>query len=248
MESTSVAPAARAASAVPSSLPPSTTTVSLASGSARSARSRRGSRAASFSAGITTEIKFPSRRRPAPAGGGPPKRRRPSRDPAGFRRVPRRVVPGGEARPGKGWRMRVADVMSRHVEFVEADAPVKEAAELMGELDVGALPVGAPERLEGVLTDRDILYRVVARGLDCAAVRVRDVLTTPVLSCRPEDDLRAAVHLGRERSMDEDIGFGLRQLVDIAARALSPSVNGPTTAVQVWSSCTVCCADWPPAP
>ena len=91
--------------------------------------------------------------------------------------------------------MRVADVMSRHVEFIEADAAVQEAAAMMGELDVGALPVGAPERLEGVLTDRDILYRVVARGLDCAAVRVRDVLTTPVLSCRPEDDLREAMDL-----------------------------------------------------
>ena len=91
--------------------------------------------------------------------------------------------------------MRVADVMSRHVEFIEADAAVQEAAAMMGELDVGALPVGAPERLEGVLTDRDILYRVVARGLDCAAVRVRDVLTTPVLSCQPEDDLRDAMDL-----------------------------------------------------
>lgn len=91
--------------------------------------------------------------------------------------------------------MRVADVMSRHVEFIEADAPVREAAELMGELDVGALPVGAPERLEGVLTDRDILYRVVARGGDCEAVRVRDVLTAPVLSCRPEDDVRGAMDL-----------------------------------------------------
>jgi CBS domain-containing protein len=72
---------------------------------------------------------------------------------------------------------------------------VQEAAAMMGELDVGALPVGAPERLEGVLTDRDILYRVVARGLDCAAVRVRDVLTTPVLSCRAEDDVRDAMDL-----------------------------------------------------
>ena len=91
--------------------------------------------------------------------------------------------------------MRIADVMSRHVEFIEADAPVQEAAVLMGELDVGALPVGAPERLEGVVTDRDILYRVVARGLDCAAVRVRDVLTTPVLSCQADDDLRQAMDL-----------------------------------------------------
>ena len=50
----------------------------------------------------------------------------------------------------------------------------------------------------------------------------------------PFDDstLHEAVHLGRERSMDQDVGFGLRQLVDIAERALSPGVNDPTTAVQ----------------
>jgi uncharacterized membrane protein len=45
--------------------------------------------------------------------------------------------------------------------------------------------------------------------------------------------LRAAVALGEERSMDQDVGFGLRQLVDIAARALSPGINDATTAVQV---------------
>lgn len=50
----------------------------------------------------------------------------------------------------------------------------------------------------------------------------------------PFDDgrLHAGVHLGHERSMDEDVGFGLRQLVDIAERALSPGINDPTTAVQ----------------
>jgi uncharacterized membrane protein len=50
----------------------------------------------------------------------------------------------------------------------------------------------------------------------------------------PFDDSRfhTAVHVGRERSMDQDVGFGLRQLVDIAERALSPGINDPTTAVQ----------------
>ncbi len=47
-----------------------------------------------------------------------------------------------------------------------------------------------------------------------------------------EARLHAAVHLGRERSMDQDVGFGLRQLVDIAERALSPGINDPTTAIQ----------------
>ena len=46
------------------------------------------------------------------------------------------------------------------------------------------------------------------------------------------DQLLCAVHLGRERNLDEDVGFGLRQLVDIAERALSPGVNDPTTAIQ----------------
>jgi uncharacterized membrane protein len=50
----------------------------------------------------------------------------------------------------------------------------------------------------------------------------------------PDDrSLHAAVLLGKERALDEDVGFGLRQLVDIAERALSPGINDPTTAVQV---------------
>ncbi len=48
-----------------------------------------------------------------------------------------------------------------------------------------------------------------------------------------DERLRDAVRLGDERGLDEDVGFGLRQLVDIASRALSPGVNDPTTAVQV---------------
>lgn len=52
---------------------------------------------------------------------------------------------------------------------------------------------------------------------------------------KPPDDeeLFAAVVLNEERTLDQDVGFGLRQLVDIALRALSPSLNDPTTAIQV---------------
>ena len=89
--------------------------------------------------------------------------------------------------------LRVSEVMTTDVEFIGADASVREAAELMGEIEVGALPVGSPDALEGVLTDRDLLYRVVARGLDCAAVRVRDVLSRPAITCRDDDTLQAAM-------------------------------------------------------
>ncbi len=90
--------------------------------------------------------------------------------------------------------MRVADLMTRHVEFIAADATVQEAAELMGELDVGALPIGTAAELDGIVTDRDILYRVVAEGRG-ADTPVRDVASRPVIGCGGEDTLQAAMDL-----------------------------------------------------
>jgi uncharacterized membrane protein len=49
----------------------------------------------------------------------------------------------------------------------------------------------------------------------------------------PAEDVLRALDLGRERTLYQDPAYGIRQLVDIAAQALSPAVNAPTTAVQV---------------
>ena len=89
--------------------------------------------------------------------------------------------------------MIVGEVMSREVEFVDQEASAQNAAELMGEIDVGALPVGDVDRLHGIVTDRDILYRVVAKGLDPASTRLRDIASRPVITCRPSDTLHAAM-------------------------------------------------------
>lgn len=85
--------------------------------------------------------------------------------------------------------------MSREVEFIAPGATIQQAAERMGELDTGAMPVGSPERLEGILTDRDILYRVIAGGLDSRAARVGEVMSSMVFSCREDDTLQAAMEL-----------------------------------------------------
>ena len=60
--------------------------------------------------------------------------------------------------------MLVSEIMAKALEFISPDATVQDAATLMGELDVGALPVGSADDLVGILTDRDILFRVVAEG------------------------------------------------------------------------------------
>jgi CBS domain-containing protein len=90
-------------------------------------------------------------------------------------------------------QLRVSDVMARDVEFIEPQASAQEAAILMGEIEVGALPVGSPDQVVGIVTDRDLLYRVVARGRDPTAISVQEVASRPVLSCRPDDTVRAAL-------------------------------------------------------
>jgi CBS domain-containing protein len=91
--------------------------------------------------------------------------------------------------------MKVADLMTRHVEFIEPEASVQDAAALMGELDVSALPVGSAEDLKGIITDRDILYRLVAEGKDPRRTPVMQIASKVVFSCRPEDNLNVAMDL-----------------------------------------------------
>lgn len=91
--------------------------------------------------------------------------------------------------------MKVSDLMARHVEFLEPDATVQEAAALMGELDVSALPIGSPEDLKGIITDRDILYRVVAEGCDPRRTRALHFATKQMFTCRPEDSLSTAMDI-----------------------------------------------------
>ena len=91
--------------------------------------------------------------------------------------------------------MKVGDLMAKHVEFIEPDATVQDAASLMGELDVSALPIGSAEELKGVITDRDILYRVVADGKDPRRTAVMQVATKALFSCKPEDPISSAMHL-----------------------------------------------------
>jgi CBS domain-containing protein len=91
--------------------------------------------------------------------------------------------------------MKVGDLMAKHVEFIDADATVQDAASLMGELDVSALPIGTADDLKGVITDRDILYRVVAEGKDPRRTPVLQVSTRTIFSVRPEDPISSAMDL-----------------------------------------------------
>ncbi|MGQ0531542.1 MAG: CBS domain-containing protein [Caulobacteraceae bacterium] len=84
--------------------------------------------------------------------------------------------------------MLVQDAMSRDVRTVAPETTIREAARLMADADIGALPVAAGDRLAGMVTDRDIAIRAIAvgKGPDCT---VGEVMTHEVLYCHEDEDL-----------------------------------------------------------
>jgi CBS domain-containing protein len=97
--------------------------------------------------------------------------------------------------------MKVAEVMSRGVEPVAASASVQEAAIQMAEYDVGAVLIGTKEALEGILTDRDIILRLVVDGRNPAEVPARDVMSSTLFTCREDETLEAVFAQMRERQI-----------------------------------------------
>ena len=93
--------------------------------------------------------------------------------------------------------MKVKDAMHKGVDWVGPDTPVAELAKLMRDHDVGAIPIGEKDRLVGMVTDRDIVCKGLARdNVDARDVTARDVITAEIHCCREDDDLaRAARHM-----------------------------------------------------
>lgn len=83
----------------------------------------------------------------------------------------------------------VSDVMTRNVRFVSPQESLRHAAQMMGELNVGALPVCDGDRLVGMVTDRDITVRGVAAGRAPEGVHVDEVMSTDVRWCFEDQSL-----------------------------------------------------------
>jgi CBS domain-containing protein len=84
--------------------------------------------------------------------------------------------------------MLVSEIMSRDVKIAAPGDPLVKAAKMMAESDVGFLPVGENDRLVGMVTDRDITVRAVAKGRAPSDCTVRDVMTSDVKYVFEDDD------------------------------------------------------------
>ena len=89
----------------------------------------------------------------------------------------------------------IRDVMTERPRAVTRETTLSEVAEVMGSEDVGAIPVVDGDRLVGLVTDRDIVVRAVARGSDPSSTTVADVVTDNLITVSPEHDLADALKL-----------------------------------------------------
>jgi CBS domain-containing protein len=84
--------------------------------------------------------------------------------------------------------VQISEVMTREVELVRPDDTIRTAAIMMAEHGVGALPVGKAGRLVGMVTDRDITVRAVARDLAPDRTPLREVMSHRVEYCFEDED------------------------------------------------------------
>jgi CBS domain-containing protein len=99
----------------------------------------------------------------------------------------------------------VKDLMKKDPVIISPDSTLKDAAEKMASAKCGALLVGTEDDLEGVITDRDIIIRAVAKGKNPAKELIRDYMTPEVCACHEDDTTDQAAELMGQRGISRVI-------------------------------------------
>ncbi len=120
--------------------------------------------------------------------------------------------------------MKVRELMTREVQFVNSTDDIAMAARKMKDMNIGLIPVmddGAPR---GLLTDRDIVIRTIAEGRDPSRTRVSEVMTRDVVFCHEDDDPKDVVKMMMDHKIrrilvkdDNDRVTGVLSLGDLAS-------------------------------
>jgi len=122
--------------------------------------------------------------------------------------------------------MICSELMSRDLRWVTESTSIQDAAVLMNREGVGMLPVCAPDgQVVGVITDRDMALRVCAANRSASETQTGDVMSAPVVTCRPDEALAQAERLmattGKARVVvvdDQRRPLGILSLADVITR------------------------------
>jgi CBS domain-containing protein len=91
--------------------------------------------------------------------------------------------------------MKLKEIMTSEVVVIHPNDTLQTAARKMHDQDIGFLPVCDNDRLIGVLTDRDLIVRAIAEGMDSKAIVGRDLVTSPAIYCFDDQNVDEAAKL-----------------------------------------------------
>ena len=142
--------------------------------------------------------------------------------------------------------MHVKELLKGNVVSVRADASILEAARKMAEEDIGFLPVvDASGKAIGTMTDRDIVVRCLAKGVDVKNAKVEQAMTKDVVSVRPDQEVQQVAELMKERKISRVVvcdaqgkPLGVISLGDLAERHEEGEVGRTMKEVKEGSSLT----------
>lgn len=119
--------------------------------------------------------------------------------------------------------MIIRNVMTSKIKALSTKAKVREAAQAMKRLRVGALPIVEGEKLVGIITDRDIVVRAIAEGKDVSKDTVEKFMSRNPKTCFDDDEIEAAKKTMEEKQIrripvvdHDDKLVGMVSLGDIA--------------------------------
>ena len=124
------------------------------------------------------------------------------------------------------------EVMTKNPVCCQPDDMVIKAAQLMQRENIGAIPVIENEqtqKLVGIVTDRDLALKMVAKGQDAKSTKVEAVMTRKMVTCHAEDDLQKALDAMAENQLrripivdNDDKLVGIIAQADVATRVNQP--------------------------
>lgn len=91
--------------------------------------------------------------------------------------------------------MKVSEIMANIVQNVGWEDSLTTVARIMKENDIGCVTVGTSDKLDGILTDRDIVCRGLAIGAPLDCMTAADVMTPDPVTCRVDDTINQAVFI-----------------------------------------------------
>jgi len=97
--------------------------------------------------------------------------------------------------------MKVREIMTSNVECLGPEITLKEVAQEMKSLDVGFMPICENDRLVGTVTDRDIVIRAVADGLDMNICKARETMSRDIVYAFEDDDVKTVAEKMREKDV-----------------------------------------------